>query len=41
MITLLQKVAPTETETDMHYAIRIQQTKIFKLYAAAEGRKKA
>ena len=33
-------MTPTETETDMHYAIRIQQTKIFKLYAAAGGKQK-
>jgi len=34
------KIAPTGTETDMHYAIRMQQTKIFKLYAAAGGKQK-
>jgi hypothetical protein len=34
------KMAPTGTESDMHYAIRMQQPKIFKLYAAAGGKAK-
>jgi len=34
------KMAPTGSESDMHYAIRMQQTKIFKLYAAAGGKQK-
>ena len=34
------EIAPTGKESDMHYAIRMQQTKIFKLYAAAGGKAK-
>tara|TARA_R100000900_G_scaffold103865_1_gene80622 strand:- start:111 stop:755 length:645 start_codon:yes stop_codon:yes gene_type:complete len=33
-------MAPTGKESDMHYAIRMQQTKIFKLYALAGGKAK-
>ena len=35
-----EDMAPTGKESDMHYAIRMQQTKIFKLYAAAGGKAK-
>ena len=34
------KMAPSGTESKMHYAIRMQQTKIFKLYSVAGGRAK-
>tara|TARA_S200002703_G_scaffold1250_2_gene2159 strand:+ start:202 stop:870 length:669 start_codon:yes stop_codon:yes gene_type:complete len=33
-----ENMAPTGKESDMHYAIRMQQPKIFKLYAAAGGK---
>ena len=34
------KMAPSGTESKMHYAIRMQQAKIFKLYAKAGGKAK-
>tara|TARA_Y100000294_G_C8465596_1_gene300493 strand:- start:171 stop:824 length:654 start_codon:yes stop_codon:yes gene_type:complete len=34
------KMAPTGKESDMHYAIRMQQTKLSKLYKAAGGKHK-
>jgi hypothetical protein len=32
------EMAPTGTESKMHYAIRMEQKKIFKLYAEAGGK---